>query len=573
MGGAISFGGIISGLDTNAIITQLMQLERQPVIRLENRVAQFQQQQTSIRDFRTQLTTLRDRAQDFRLANVFSQYRSGSSEESVLTSQVGGENPVSGSYTINVQQLASATVARSGSSIGAPINPAATLASSGLSTDVVGGTFTINGVAFTVDPATQSLNDILNAINASGAGVTATYDAASDTVTMANVAAGDTGIINFGASGDDSNFLSAISVQGATQATNANGSTSVTSTRNVGAAVPGENLATVTFAAGTVTSGTFKVNGITISIDTATDSLADVVQRINDSDAGVMASYDTATDSIRVVSETLGSRTIRFESGTSNFLDITHLTTAAQEAGKDALFTVNGGAVQTRNSNQVSDAIGGITLNFLSQGTSTVTVGVDDDAIVEDVQAFLDEVNASLTAINDLVRQDGILENDFSIRVVGDYLRSAMFSMVAGGSGDYQTLLSIGISTGDTFDSAAVTQFELDEETFREALRNDSAAVRNLFTNEGKSGIGDTLLTYLDEVTGTSGYLNQRARSNGTIDQQVQALNERIERMEIRLEQREARMRAQFLRVEQMSASAQNQNSMLSRISSGLGFF
>src|SRR5690606_27398527 len=110
-----------------------------------------------------------------------------------------------------------------------------------------------------------------------------------------------------------------------------------------------------------------------------------------------------------------------FTPGTSNFLNATNLSAATQTAGTDSQFTVNGGPVQTRNSNQVTDAIGGVTLNFLSVGTSTVAVETDNEAIVEDVQAFVTAYNDSITQIKGLVAVGGRLENDASIRQIQSF--------------------------------------------------------------------------------------------------------------------------------------------------------
>ncbi|GMW03401.1 MAG: hypothetical protein AMXMBFR84_45350 [Candidatus Hydrogenedentota bacterium] len=484
-----------------------------------------------------------------------------------MRAEVASENPVSGSFTINVQTLASASVATSSTSIGAAINPAAALNSSGIATTINAGTFTINGVQFNVDPTTNSLNNILSTINGSAAGVTATYNAATDKVTFANTTPGDTSIINFGASGDTSNLLNVLNVVGATQSTVA-GVTQVTSTRNLGAVDPADTLNTISFAGGAVTSGSFQINGTTITVDNANDSLSAVIARINASDAGVSASYDTATDTIRVVSNTLGSRTIRFTAGTSNFLNVTNLTTATQTAGTDSTFTVNGGPVQTRNSNQVTDAIGGVTLNFLSVGTSTVTVETDNDAIVEDVQAFVTAYNESITSIRALVGQGGRLENDATIRQIDTFLKSTVFNTVTGLGGSLQTLLDIGISTGSTFTQENAGLLELDEEAFLEALQEDPGSVQSLFSNSNGNGIADQLFTYLDETTGLNGFLNQRSRSNGIIEQQIDALNDRIERLEQRVEFKEQRLRAQFARLETLSSSLQSQSSSLAAIAS-----
>ncbi|MCP4645869.1 MAG: hypothetical protein GY851_35825, partial [bacterium] len=360
MSGGFSVSGLVSGLDWGSLVDQLMQIERQPIVRLQQRISTLEAQQTSLGDLRSQLQTLRNQAQNFRFGTVFDQFETTSSEAEVLTAETSGENPVIGSYAIEVLQMASATVASSSAVLGGAIDPNATLENSGISTEITAGDFTINGTTFSVDPATDTLNGILAQITASSAGVNATYDAASDTVVFTNQTDDDTSVINFGGGDDDSNFLSSINVAGATQFTNGTGETEVQSTRNLGAIDANAALDTVNFRNSGIPgglSGSFRLNGVTITVDSSQDSLADLLEQINSSDAGVTASYDTTTDTIRVVSETLGSRTIGFTPGTSNFLEMTNLSTAVQEAGSDSQFTINGGAVQTRNTNEVTDAI------------------------------------------------------------------------------------------------------------------------------------------------------------------------------------------------------------------------
>lgn len=573
MGGLFSASGLISGIDSNTLIRQLIELDRQPIRRIERRIEGLETRRDAVRDLRTQLLDLRNQAQDFRLNLTFEQFGATSSDESVLTSAIGGSNPTLGSFEINVIQLASATVATSSGVLGSAINPAAALNASGMGTDVEAGTFSINGVSFNVDPATDTLNGILGAINGSAAGVTATYNAVTDTVTIENTAPNDTSIINFGAAADTGNFLDALSIADATQSTGAGGSTEVTSTRNLGSVNPGAVLNVVSFGGGAVTAGSFQVNGVSIAVDPTVDSLSDVITRINNSDAGVTASYDTASDTIRVISDSLGSRTVGFTSGTSNFLDVTNLSAATQSAGNDAQFSIDGGPVQTRNTNEVADAIGDVTLSFLSVGSSTVTASGDDDAIVEDMRAFVDAFNESLTQINELTGSGGDLRNDGSIRIIESFMRNTIFSQVAGATGDLTSLLSIGISTGNAFDSSAVSQLVFDEDEFREALRDDPDSVAFLLQNEAKTGIADLLFTYLDDVTSVTGILNDRAKSNGSIDQQITRFNDQIENIERRLEQRENRLRAQFTRLEQMTSMYQTQATFLANLSFGFQRF
>ena len=563
MSGTFNIGGLITGLNSNQIISQLMAIERAPISRLQDKITSLTASRDAIKSLRTTLQTLRNAAQDFRLTNRFNQFQSTSSEATVLTSSISGESPVSGAYAVNVTRLASATTASSSGKLGAAINTGAALDSAGLATAVTAGTYSINGVQLTVNPATDSLTSVINAINSSGAGVTATYNAGTDTVTIANTAANNTSIINFGGANDTSNLFDVLAVSGATQSTNGNGSTEVTSTHNLGAINAGAILNTVNLAGGAVSAGSFRINGVSISVDPTTDSLSDVLGKINDSDAGVTASYDSSTDTIRVVSDTLGSRTISFLAGTSNFLGVTNLVTATQTAGADSQFTINGGPTLTRNSNEVADAIGGVTLRLLSTGTSTVTVSVDDDAIVEDVNKFITAYNDAVSAIHDQVSGTGPLEGDTTFRTIQDYLRGNVFNQISGLGGTYSSLVDIGISTGDSFDSGTLSPLQMDEDKFREALRTNRANVRNLFSNDSGTGIADTFFSYLDEATSTTGYLNQRIKSNGSIDQQISDLNDNIARLNDRASQKEKRLRAQFTQLETMASQFQQQGASL----------
>ncbi len=571
MSGNISASGLISGIDSGQLIASLMQIERQPIVRFETRISQLEKERNAIRDVRTQLLSLRNRAQDFRFNQNFTSFAASSSETKVLNAIIGSANPAIGSYEVNVLQLASATVANSNAAMGSPIDSGATLNNSGISTAISSGTFSINGVEFNVDPDTQSLEDVLAVINSSTAGVTASYDAASDKVVIENNTPGDTSVINFGVASDEgsSNILAILGLRQANQVTGVNGSTVVRSTHNLGAIGQGVKLDTVNFANGSVTGGVFSINGVTISIDPETDALSDIIDRINNSGAQVTASYDATTDGIRIVSNTLGSRTVRFGSATdtSNFLSITNLANASQIAGNDARFTINNGSELTRNTNEISDAIGGVTINLMSVGTSSVTVSNDIDSIIENIKSFIDEYNTSVNQLRDLTSSSGDLRGDSSIRSVETFLRMQTFNNIEGISGAFRNLTDIGITTGRDFDSEGPMSLTVDVEKLREALLEDRQNVSQLFSNNSDTGIADVFYKYLDDVTKSTGYLNNRSKANGVIDRQIESVNDQIRRLEDRLEKREERLRRQFVRLEQLSSSFQGQSQALSGLS------
>jgi len=112
--------------------------------------------------------------------------------------------------TAQITQAGTTYTATSTTAIGG-INDGATLNTAnnaGFATLVTAGVFTINGVKFTVDPTTNNLNDLLQQINASSAGVFATYDQANDKIVLTNKNDGPQGI-TLGSGADTSNFLQA----------------------------------------------------------------------------------------------------------------------------------------------------------------------------------------------------------------------------------------------------------------------------------------------------------------------------------------------------------------------------
>jgi flagellar hook-associated protein 2 len=250
-----------------------------------------------------------------------------------------------------------------------------------------------------------------------------------------------------------------------------------------------------------------------------------------------------------VISDTLGSRTIDFTDGTSGFLAATYLDTADQTAGTDAQFTIDGDSM-TRNTNTITDGIGGISFTLLSTGSSTITVNDDYEGMIEDITEFVDAYNTGVQTIYDMLGEDADLENDGSIRLVENYLRSSIFGRPSGVTGDYQSLLDIGISTGDTFESDVLSMLEVDEGALREALETDSDAVASIFTNAAEDGIADLFEDYLQDLTSATGFLQSRSGPSGTINSQIDSLNDRIDAIERRLGWKEDRLRRQFTQME-----------------------
>lgn len=171
---------------------------------------------------------------------------------------------------------------------------------------VADGSFVVNGQTITVDRDADSLQSLVARINASGAGVIVSYDAAANKVVFTPATPGSALVIEQ----DTSGFLAAAAVAQGARGTKV----------NAGAAFNGTGANAPLFDAGqSVGAGSFTVNGVSIAV-AATDTLNAVLARITASEAGVTASYDTQTDTVRLMSKTVGPTPITLGADTSGFL-------------------------------------------------------------------------------------------------------------------------------------------------------------------------------------------------------------------------------------------------------------
>ncbi|MDY6862550.1 MAG: flagellar filament capping protein FliD [Thermodesulfobacteriota bacterium] len=148
------------------------------------------------------------------------------------------------------------------------------------------GTFTINGVSITISDYTSlSVNDVLGLINGSGAGVTASYDSTNDRFVLTSNTSGNNSI-SLSHYSDTSNFLTIANLTSQTGATQYYGGSGGTIDEDSSLLSAGFDI--------TPTSGVFTINDVTIYVDASNNSIGDLIDKINNSNAKVTASYDSA---------------------------------------------------------------------------------------------------------------------------------------------------------------------------------------------------------------------------------------------------------------------------------------
>lgn len=305
------------------------------------------------------------------------------------------------------------------------------------------------------------------------------------------------------------------------------------------------------------------INGVDIEV-TNKDTVYTLMDKINNSDAGVKVSYQQAADKFVFTATDEGaSGRIDFSGNTGDSADLLDAifgagtSTAEAVVGQDAVVTVkyagsDEAVTLTRGSNSFD--LDGLTISvkgefgYLKDADGKVTdeldptaeaVGIDAqvnaDSIVDAVKTMVEEYNAIIDLVNkelttkpdrdytpltseqkkelseDEIKlyeekaKAGLLFGDSDLRTLSTDLR---FIISAGYS---QALENVGISTSTSYTDGGKLTF--DESKFRAALESDPEAVEKLFTDKGSVdekgntnyGLATTLQNVMDKYAKTMG--------------------------------------------------------------------
>ncbi|MFN3421630.1 MAG: flagellar filament capping protein FliD [Armatimonadota bacterium] len=586
----VRFTGLVSGIDFDQVIEAMLEIRRQPIVRLQEQRDRLRLQSELWREIQQKLSDLQSAVSSLLNRSQALPFSANSSAPELLRATANA-NAVAGSYQITVKQLATSTRVSSGFNgytlgIGAPVDLNATLQSQrSILGTVTAGTFTINGVQISVDPAVDTLNDVVNRINSSGAGVTASYDAATDTLVLTSA-----NPIALGSSNDTSNFLQVAGLLGSSQ--NFDGTNYVRqSTVHLGrmrANVPlqNDNLR-VTLSQ---TTGSFTINGVTITYDASVDSLNAIIQRINQNVPDVQAYYDPMTDKVVLVSKTTGSNSIARSDIEGNLLVALGLLDNGSNAraqvnlGRDAIIQVagfNNDQDIVRSSNTINDVIPGVTLQLVGADrnkTVTVTVGQDKTALRNFIKSFVDKFNAAVSLMyrrltekpvenpkTEAEKKVGLLRGDNTLVFVRSTLVREVTTPVSSLPSDLQMLAQIGIRLNND------GTLSIDDAKLQAAIESDAEKVFRLFFNDEdgdgvvdatEDGIAVRLKRRLEDwlsslpvaFGGNSVPKGVIARQPTLLNLRMQDIDRRISELNERLAREEERLRRQFIVLEQQIA-------------------
>lgn len=560
----LQLSGLASGFDWKTLVDQLMTAERAPITKLTTEKTTNTSKNSALTDLETRLTALKASSTSLGAADLFTSRLASSTTASSTWKPSAAASTVAGNYTFNVTQLATNSKRIGALDIGSPLNATndvsgLTIANLPTTSAVTAGTFSVNGQKVTV-ALTDSLDQVFTAISTATSGaVTASYDSVTDKITLSGAT------VELGAANDTSNFLSVMKLA------NNNGASPVVSSGKLGSVNKSLTLANarlqsaITAVDGTG-AGSFSVNGVSISYNVNTDTLAGVLQRINQSGAGVTASYDSTNDRVSLVNNVTGDIGIGVSETAGGLLDALGLTGGSTfTRGENAEFTLNGGATMTSTSNTLdssSHGIEGLTLTVNSEQEQTISVSGDtakmrtaiDDFITKfnDVQKFIDE-KTKITSQNGKVTA-ALLSGNREIQAWASSLRSKAFASVSGLTGTISRLENLGIDfKAGTSELEVKSSLKLDA-----ALREKAGDVAEFFQT-ASTGLAKQMESYTTTLGTQSDAQQARlTKANTDIDQQVEAI-------ERRLTQQRALLEASFIAMETAQSNLQSQGAALTK--------
>ncbi|MDF2523100.1 MAG: flagellar capping protein [Clostridiales bacterium] len=523
-----------SGLDTDQLVSSLMNVERLPLTKLSQKKQLAEWKRDEYKSITNLLRSIKDEyfnvlkpSNNMLSQSSYKKYTPTSSNDKIVTIS-GNAEAVAGSHTITVTSIATADKAVSTGSV----------------TDVLQGTAVINdadvagmkGKIFnvTLDGVTKEIKiGDYTTVDTLAAGLQSQISQAfgAGKVTVGNSNPGGAGALIFNTAGGASKItLTSGSSNDALAGLKFNSGAS--NRLNTGDSL--EALATkfsnnLTFNA----SGKliFTINSKTFTFDKST-ALSSMMSTINsDATANVNIKYDEATDKFNIISKQTGDGdNITLSQTGGNFftqgatpgaanIDIANPVAPADQ-GSDAIVTIDGQSI-TRNSNNFT--LNGVTYTLLKAHDNpateeeTVSLTADVNGVYDNIKKFVDKYNEAIDTINgklsekyersyqpltseqrEVMSEDdikkweeraktGLLRNDSMLQGIVQDMRKALYEAVDG-----KTLSSIGITTGSYQEKGRLI---IDETKLKKAITDSPDSVMNLFSKKSTSTSSNVNLT------------------------------------------------------------------------------
>lgn len=514
--------GMYSGMDTDALIEELISANKTPLNNYQREKTEVEWQRETLIDLNKQLLELQNISKDMQSEASFKAFTTQSTNTRIATA-TATTDAVEGTYTIVTEQLATATTYTS-SPVSQNNNNIARIANSSSvrNFDYSNTSFnvTLNGVTKTIsfgaDEGVYDKYDDYEAV------MQADFQKKLDDAFGANQIevkiSADGTKYDIGFSCHENALDLPLVVTSGPDGADALGKMKIES----GASnVFNTNMTIGELAPSVGSEVTIKINGYTETFSADT-TITDLFKKINSSDAGINVKYDSLSDAIIMRrTDTGAGREIEIDDGgTGLFNSLGFGSLATYTSGTNAKVSITDPEGRTRTGLEIpsnSFTYEGVNFNLtkaVPDEEVSITVAKDVDTVFDNVVKFVDKYNEVLGKLNELYNEkpnrdydplldeerdeltdtqqekwdklarQGILYRDSTLQSTIATMRDSVTSLVTNNS-NMSSLFQIGIST-TAYSSTGSDNGKLviDEEKLREAIANDMEGVSALFTNK-----------------------------------------------------------------------------------------
>jgi flagellar hook-associated protein 2 len=392
-----------ASIDVASIVAQLMTVENKPLDAINTKITQQQVVISDLGAVQSKVSSLGDALKAFQDPNSYNTAVASTSDATVVQA-TAANGALIGNYNISVSATALASK-YTVSGYSSTTDLASINAGTGFSISVGSTTYSTLGTPAGTPalPATATVTDLKNWINALGVNVNASLVQTTDSSHFALMVQGSqTGIAN------------AVTYSGLTIAagpaivtTPGTGASTESAAVTFNSMTAGTTLtmAGLTFTAGSSGATAAQVASAFTSITAgSTAASINLAKTLGNTAGGTFTAGPSAEWSTGAVSGA-GNDVVTFTSASAN-TDVADLASSGSAGGlatttvstaQDAAFTVNGTAF-TRSTNAVSDVVSGVTLNLVKSSGTAQTVNVTRGA--DNSQKTINDV---ITAYNDLI--------------------------------------------------------------------------------------------------------------------------------------------------------------------------
>lgn len=557
-----------------------MQIERRPLLRMQQRGADYQAKISAYATLLNGLTTLKGAVAALKGASLG---MSASLTDSTYLTASASSSAAAGTHTVQVGALAgsqSIYSLRFGSS-SSGVADLSTNPTQKIKIQVGAGT----AKEITIDSTNNTLSGIKSAINTAGAGVTAAILKESDKFI---IEAGKNDVVKFSDGTARTATIAAGAYTGAELATalqtalNAAGSTNTfavdySSTslnkfniKNDAGPAPvdfqwsdagstarqmlGFTVATSTVAVGSSATADSTADG-TYKLTLSASSMGSANRIVITTDEDNDGSYSEAGAEADAFGLSALAFNASYDAGGATTGGILNMEQSAKAA--DAKLKVNGIEV-FRTTNSIADVIEGVTLNLVKADTNypngtaaTLNIAQDTGSLTVKLGAFVGAYNQAMNAINGLrgnIAQKGILGGDSILSTLRNEMR-LMTTTRYGDEATDNTLTSLGV----THDKTGVLSF--DSATLTTALAADRTAALEML---------DSMATSYE--TALSGYITRSipAGQEG-YKARLKSTQADMDRLSQRLEKTETGLRKKFINLDTLLSQLQGTSNFVTQ--------